>query len=158
MKRTIKLTESDLHNIIKETVINIIGESFGDARNERTNDYASGFSIFDSEIGEKIKNNNFNECFNYTRKIKNLVNEILNPTRLDIPTIVEFLPIFFENLKSSIKNINVDIEYLVKVKREIDIINNLFQQKNIEELKKHAEYLLFYVDIVEDEIKNLIKS
>ena len=91
------------------------------------------------------------------KKLKNLVNEILNPTRLDIPTIVEFLPIFFENLKSSIKNINVDIEYLVKVKREIDVINNLFQQKNIEELKQHAEYLLFYIDIVEDEINNLIK-
>ena len=157
MKRTIKLTESELKKFIKETVINIIGESFGDARNERTNDYANGFSIFDNEIGEKIKNNRFNECFNYTRKIKNLVNEILNPTQLDIPTIVEFLPIFFENLESSINNLNVDINYLVKVKREIDIINNLFQQKNIEELKQHAEYLLFYIDIVEDEINNLIK-
>ena len=157
MKRTIRLTESELKKFIKETVINIIGESFGDARNERTNDYANGFSIFDNEIGEKIKNSRFNECFNYTRKIKNLVNEILNPTQLDIPTIVEFLPIFFENLESSINNLNVDIKYLVKVKREINVINNLFQQKNIEELKQHAEYLLFYIDIVEDEINNLIK-
>ena len=55
MKRTIRLTESELKKFIKETVINIIGESFGDARNERTNDYANGFSIFDNEIGEKIK-------------------------------------------------------------------------------------------------------
>lgn len=56
MKRTIRLTESDLKRVIRESVKAILKESYSEVRNSN-NENSGGFAVFGTDIKSKLYNN-----------------------------------------------------------------------------------------------------
>lgn len=157
MKRKIRLTESDLRNIVKETINILLNESYGEVRSgyEDSEDDINGLSIFDKDLAQNVKSRYFRELLDNLRKIKNLNNEITTSSYEDVSTVVEFLPLFAERLMVSLQTLNLQSSIMDKVIREIKYIENYFNQGNLQDVKKHSQYLSIYLNALGDVIDDL---
>ena len=88
-------------------------------------------------------------------KIKNLNNEITTSSYEDVSTVVEFLPLFAERLMVSLQTLNLQSSIMDKVIREIKYIENYFNQGNLQDVKKHSQYLSIYLNALGDVIDDL---
>ena len=157
MSKIIKLTEDDLKNMIHEA-INILSqkpvcnESYGETRIDSED--PNHLAIFDKALADRVENAQFKELADNIRKLQNLCEELLNPSRFDIHTIVEFLTPFFERVETSLDDANMQLETLKKVENEIIQVKTFYQQGNMDEMHQHGNRLLIYVQSIGDAIQS----
>ena len=150
MRKKIRLTEQSLYRMVKET-LNALRESYNETRGgEIENDYADGISIFDRQMANNVKNRRFAELTRQVNKIKNLYQNLINPTDFDAQTAIEFLPVYLEGAEHQLDQLNINVGAISKLQNKLPMLQTCIEQNNIKQIEDIAEHCLLYVDVIEE--------
>lgn len=160
MKQIVRITENDLINIIKETVNQLknkrlYNESYNELRNTLDyDDNASGTSVFGQDMANRVKQSRLQEITRHINKVETMCQELVSPSRLDVDTVMEFLPLYLGDLENTLQSMRLQPRYLAKVKNEWEQAQNAHQQGNAEGVTDHGENMAIFMDALKNEIIN----
>lgn len=160
MKQIVRITENDLINIIKETVNQLknkrlYNESYNETHNTLDHDdNASATSVFGQDVDNRMKQSRLQEITHQINKIETMCQELVSPSHLDVDTVMEFLPLYLEELENTLQSMRFQPRYLTKVKNEWEQAQNAHQQGNAEGVTDHGENMVIFIDALKNEIIN----
>jgi ribosomal protein S20 len=150
MKKIIRLDESYLRKIIKESIESVIkkdykniNESYGEERNSGKADGTCGLSIFDDNLGDNHKIRLYKRINTFYKNFINTCN-ILKQSFLeddidDLDLYLEWLISKLNDLQNALQDARINV---LVVKNVIKHLNNLKNEGNIENVKRFITYEL----------------
>lgn len=148
MKKIIRLNESYLRKIIKESIETVtkknyknINESYGEERNSGKEDGTGGLSIFDDNLGANHKIRLYKRINTFYKSFINACDRLkqyfLEDNIDDLDLYLEWLIAKLNDLQIALQDARISV---VVVKNAIKHLNNLKNEGNIENVKRFITY------------------
>ena len=153
MKRTIRLTESDLKQVIKESVNRVLRESYSEMRH--SNENGGGFAVFGNDIKSKIYNRIRSFYNGFIMSCEALKKDFSQNKIDDLNFYLSNLSIKMEDLQNALQNAGIKSLPIKNIIKYFDRLKN----EGIENVEHFVTFELDkLVEMIEEELQNKLQK